>query len=197
MSRVTIHLVVPLALAVALSTFGCASPPTAEKKEAEDAINAAKSAGAEKYASSDFQAATSALKEAETHMGAKKYSEAKVAYVKIKDLAEKAAKAVEGGKAAMKSQVEQALNDTEKRWQALESNIKKMAKKLKAEQKQAWEADAKGAVKALQAAKVTAGADPATAKEKLAAATSALEKWEAELKACATPVKEAGKPAKK
>ncbi len=160
-------------------------------------MSAAKAAGAEAYAPSDFAAAADALKAAETQMGAKKYSEAKTAYVKVKELAGKAATAAEAGKAAMKSQVEAALADAEKRWQELEGKVKEAAKRLKAEQRQAWEADAKSAMEALQAAKTAAGSDPAAAKSKLAAVTGALDKWEGELKALPAPAKGAKKAVKK
>lgn len=192
-----VRLAASVILAVAFATFGCASRPEAEKNAAEQAVSAAKAAGADKYASSDFAAATDALKTAEGEMGARKYPEAKTAYVKAEELAEKAAKAVEAGKAAMKSQVEQQLADTEKRWQKLEAEAKATAKKFKADQKQAWEADAKAATESLQAAKAAASDDPASAKEKLSTVAAILDKWEAELKALATPMKEAKKPEKK
>ncbi len=180
------RLIAPAAFVVALASFGCAQAPEAEKKAAEDAVSAAKAAGAEKYAPSDFAAAAAALKAAEDQMSARKYSEAKTAYMKATEQAENAAKAGEDGKAAMKSQVEQQLAETAKRWQELEGKVKAAAKKFKAEQKQAWEADAKAAAGALQAAKAAAGDDPAAATEKLAGVVQALEKWEAEVKGLAT-----------
>lgn len=199
MNAALARLVVPAVVAagLALGTFGCASPPEAEKKAAEEAVSAAQAAGAEKYASSDFAAAANALKEAEAQMAAKKYVEAKGGYVKVKELADKAAKAVEAGKAAMKGEVESLMADTEKRWQALEGNVQKIAKSLKAEQKQTWEVDAKGATEALQAAKAAGGADPAAAKEKLATVAAIVDKWEGELKASAPAMKGAKKPEKK
>jgi hypothetical protein len=70
-------------------------------------VTAAKAAGAEKHAAADSAAATETLKAADAQMGERKYSEARAAYVKAKELAEKAAKGVEAGKATMKAQVEQ------------------------------------------------------------------------------------------
>ncbi len=176
-------------LAVLLVAFGCASPPEAEKKAADEAMKAARAAEADRYAASDFAAATGALKTAEAQMADKKYSEAKTAYVKAKDLAEKATKAAEAGKAAMKSQVEQELAQTEKRWHEVEGKVKPAVKKLKAEQRQLWEADAKAATETLEAAKATIERDPAGAKDKLATITASAEKWESELKAMAEPKK--------
>lgn len=198
MSISLVRLVVPVVLAVGFVAFGCASsPPEAEKKAAEQAVSAARAAGGETYASGEFTAATDALKEAEAQMSARKYGEAKTAYTKAKELAEKAAKAVEAGKAAMKSEVERQMADTEKRWQELVRMVKAAAKTLKADQEQAWKADAKSAAEALQAAKAAAGDDPAVAKEKLGTVTAALDKWEGELKSMTAPAREAKKPAKK
>ena len=171
------RLIIPATLIVALAGFGCASPPSAEKKAATEAVSAAKAAGAEKYAPGDFAAATDALKAAEDQMTARKYSEAKTAYAKAKEQA---------GKAATKSQVEQQLAEAGKRWQELEGKVKAAAKKFKAEQKQAWEADAKATAEALQAAKAAAGDDPAAAMDKLAGVVQALEKWEVEVKGLGT-----------
>ncbi len=194
MNRSPAGVAIAAALVVAVLTFGCASPPEAERKAAEQAVNAAKSAGADRYAAADFKAAEQAWSEAESHMNAKKYGEAKAAYVRVKELAEKAAKGVETGKAAMKAAAEQTIADAEKRWQELEGKVKAAARKLKAEQKRAWDADAKAAGEALSAAKAALAAEPAAVKEKLGTVTATLEKWEADLKAMAEAAKQ---PAKK
>ena len=187
-------LVVPLLAAVSLVAVGCASPPEVEKKAAETAVSAAKSAGADRYAASDYAAMNDALKAAESEMSAKKYTEAKASYEKVKALAEKAAAAAGSGKSAMKVEVEKQVGDLEKRWQALEGKAKATAKKLKAEQKKAWDAGTKSVTEGLQAVKGAVGDDPAGAKDKLSAVTAAMDKWEAELAAMAKP---AGKEAKK
>lgn len=196
MSRISIRVVASLLCAVAFVTFGCASPPEAEKKAAGDAVSAATAAGAEKYASGDFTAAMDALKAADTQMAAKKYTEAKTAYLKAKELADKAAGGVAAGKTAMRSQVTPLIAEAEKRWQEIEGKVKEVAKRLKPEQQQAWGADAKSATEALQAAKAAVENDPLAAKDKLAAVTAALDKWDAELKALPAPVKTGKKSAK-
>ena len=187
MNVLRVRRVVPLLAAVSLLAYGCASPPEAEQKAAQSAVSAARAAGADKYARSEYGAMDSALKAAESEMGAKKYKEAKEGYEKAKGLAETAAKAAEGGKAAMKAEVEKQVGDLEKRWKDLAGKVKAAAKKLKAEQKQAWEADAKSLTGALQAAKDAVGADPAGAKDKLAAAVASIDKWGADLAALAAP----------
>lgn len=194
MNPLRVRLAVPLVIIVGLLAFGCASPPEAEKKAADAAASAARSAGADKYAAADFSAMSDALKTAESEMSGKKYKEAKASYEKVKSLAEKAAKSAESGKAAMKAEVEKQVGDLEKRWQDLEGKAKAAAKKLKLEQKKAWEAAAKSVSDGLSAVKTAAGNDPAGAKGQLGTVTAALDKWDAELQALAAPAK---KPAAK
>ncbi len=188
-----VRVVTAAVVAVALFTFGCASAPEAEKKAAEEAVSAAKAAGAERYAAGEFAAATDSLRQAESHLGAKRYNEAKTAYTKARDLAEGAVKAAEARKAGMRSEVEQRLATMEARWQELEAKVKATAKKLKLEQKQTWEADAKGVEAAFQSAKGGAANDPNAANEKLVTIGAIVEKWEAELKPQASPSKPARK----
>ncbi|MBI3454273.1 MAG: hypothetical protein HY002_00605 [Candidatus Rokubacteria bacterium] len=198
MSPFAVRLVVlVVVVAVSLASFGCAPPPAAEKAAAEQAMSAARAAGADKYASGDFAAATAALKEAEAQMGARKYGEAKNSYAKVKELADKAASAAVAGKAAVKAEVEQQLANAEKRWREVEGKVKAAAPKLKAEQKQAADADARSVAEALQAAKTGAGDDPLAAKDKIATVTAAADKWEAELKALPAAPAPAKKPQKK
>jgi len=182
----SMRLTIPATLIVTLATFGCAQAPEAEKKAAAEAVSAAKAAGAEKYAPSDFAAAAAALKAAEDQMAARKYGEAKTAYVKAKEQADKAAKAGEAGKAAMKSQVNQQLAEMGTRWRELEGKVRAAGRKFKPEQKQAWETDAKATAEALQAAQAAAGDDPAMATEHLARVVQILEKWEVEVKSLTT-----------
>lgn len=189
MSVVRVRVWVPVLVAVSLLTFACASPPEAEKKAADEAARAARAAGAEQYAAGEFAAMTDALRKAESEVSAKAYKEAKASYVTAKELAAKAAMAAESGKAAMKAAVEKQLGDLDRRWQDLQDKVQAAAKKLSADQKKAWEADAKAVSDSLQAAKDATGADAAKAKDKLAAVAAALDKWEADLAALASPAK--------
>jgi len=176
-----------MVLLVAGAAYGCASAPDAEKKAAEDAVKAASAAGAEQFAAQDYKEAMDTLKDAEGQLQAKKYDEAKAAYVKAKQMADKATAAVPAGKAALKQEVETQLAEVEKRWTELEGKVNAAAKRLKAEQQQAWEAEGKDAKEALEAAKAAAADDPAAAKGKLAALVGAIDKWEAEVAALAAP----------
>lgn len=194
------QLIAAFMVAASLASFGCARPPEAEKNAAEEAASSARAAGADRYASGDFAAMTEALRAAEEQMGAGKYSDAKTGYTKAREMAEKAVKVAEAQKAAIRSRAEQQLAETGKRWEELESKVKAAAKKLKADQKRAWEADAKAAAAAFEAAKAGAAVDPAAAMDKLAAVAQALGKWEEELKGLARPAptkraEKAGPPA--
>jgi hypothetical protein len=191
MTRLRVQVVLPLLAAVTLLAFGCASPPEAEKKAAEDAVSAAKSAGAEQYARSEFNAMTAAVKKAEAEMTAKSYKEAKETYVGVKDLADKAARAAEAGKAAAKAEAEKQLADLEQRWKELEGKAGAAAKKMKADQRKVWDANAKSIEESLEAAKSAVGSDAAAAKDKLSSVGTSLDKLEADLAALVTPAKKA------
>ena len=222
MRAVRVRNVVPLVAAMSLLAFACASPPEAEKKAADAAVSAAQSAGAEKYAPSEFSAMTAAVKKAESEMSNKAYKEAKASYESAKDLADRAAKAAESGKAAAKTEAEKQLADLESRWKELQGQAEAAGKKLnfmgndlaqpeewrarsqiasatklKADQKATWEADAKSVSDAFDAAKAALATNARAVKDKLAAIPAVLDKWEADLTALATPKKDEKKPAVK
>jgi Domain of unknown function (DUF4398) len=54
----------------------CAEPPTREISQAQGALDAARAAGAEAYATTEFQAADAALKKAHTAVGERDYRQA-------------------------------------------------------------------------------------------------------------------------
>jgi hypothetical protein len=186
MRAVRVRSVVPLVAAVILFVGACASPPEAEKKAADAAVSAASSAGAEKYAPSEFSAMTAAVKKAESEMSNKAYKEAKASYESAKDLAEKAAKAAESGKAAAKATADKQLADLDARWQDLKVKAETATKNLKAEQKAEWDATGKAIGEAFEAAKGAAASDAAAAKDKIAAIGPLLDKWEADVTALAS-----------
>ena len=198
-----VRVVVPLLAAVSLLTFACASPPEAEKKAADAAVSAATAAGAEKYAPSEFSAMTAAVKKAEYEMSNKAYKKARASYEAVKNLAEKAtrtavekaATAAAAEKAAATADAEKQIADLEGRWKELQGQAAAAGKKLKANQKAAWDTDAKGVAEALEAAKAAVATDAAAAKAKLASIPAVLDMWEADLAALAAPAKDAKKPA--
>ena len=176
MRRFSSRWAVPVLAGVALLVAGCDSPPEAEKKAADSAIAAAKSAEADKYAGPAYKAVTDLHRQAEGFMGEKKYKEAKAAYERAKGLADDAAKAAATGKAAMKAEVEKGIAAAEAAWAVVEKQTQAAARKVKAEQKKAWQDEAKAAQAALKAAKDAVATSPAEAKDKLATVLASLEK---------------------
>jgi hypothetical protein len=87
------HAIVSLLVIAALVLAGCTTPPTAERAVAEDAVNAARAAGAEQYAPGEFALAIRALKAAAAHMDAHKDREAKALYEQVPSLSGIAARA--------------------------------------------------------------------------------------------------------
>jgi hypothetical protein len=172
---------------VALLVAGCDSPPDAEKKAADAAIAAAKSAGADKYAAPAYKAVTDLQRQAEGFMGDKKYKEAKAAYERATGMAADAGKAAVAGKAAMQAEVEKGIAAAESAWAGLEKQAQAAAKKMKPDMKKAWEDDSKAAKDGLQAAKDAVANSPADAKDKLAGVLTTIEKWSKDLAALAMP----------
>jgi hypothetical protein len=182
-----------MVLALVLVIIGCSKPPEAEQKAAQAAMDAAVSAGADKYAAADLDAAKKVWEAAEAQVKEKKYKEAKQAYVDAKAGFEKAAGAVAAGKKAVADEATAALAAVEAAWKATEEAAKKVEKKLK-DKKDAWTADAKAFGENLKAAKEMIAADAAAAKAKAGELKGVIEKWETAFKElAAAPDKAEGK----
>ena len=182
-------------LSLVLMVVGCSKPPEAEQKAAKSAMDAAMSAGADKYAAADFGAAKKKWDGAEAQMKDKKYKEAKEAYVEVKAAFEKAAKGVEAGKKAVADEVNTAMAAVEEAWKSVEGSAKKVEKKMK-DQKDAWAADAKAISEGLAKTKEMVASDAAGAKAKLGEVKAMVEKWGNTIKEmAAAPAKP--EPAKK
>ncbi len=202
MTRFSVRWAVPMLAGVALMVAGCASPPEAEKKAADAAVAAAKSAEADKYAGPAYKAVTDLQRQADSFMGEKKYKEAKAAYERAKGLGDDAAKAAVAGKTAMKAEVEKGIAAAEAAWTGVEKQAQAAAKKMKPDVKKAWEADEKATKDALAAAKTALANSPAEAKDKLASVLASIEKWTKDLApampaAAAAPAGKAPAPPKK
>jgi hypothetical protein len=191
MTRSSVRWAMPVLAGVALLVAGCESPPEAEKKAADAAIAAAKSAEADKYAGPAYKAVTDLQRQAESFMGEKKYKEAKAAYERAKGLADDAGKAAVAGKAAMKTEVEKGIAAAEAAWVGIEKQAKAAAKKMKPDMKKAWEDDSKAAQAALKSAKDALANSPAEAKDQLATVLASIEKWSKDLAATAMPAAKA------
>jgi hypothetical protein len=191
--------------AVSVLTAACASPPETEKKAADAAVSAANAAGAEKFAPSEFAAMTAALRKAEAEMSSKSYKEAKASYETTKDLADKAARAAEAGKAAARAEAEKLLADLEARWRDLQAKAEAATRSLKAQEKVVWDAAGVAIGAAFTEARATVATDAAAAKSRLATIPAQLDKWEAGVTALASapkpedkkPAARAGRPAKR
>ena len=170
-----------MVLALALVFIGCAKPPEAEQKAAKAAMDAAVTAGADKYAVADLEAAKKLWESAEAQVKDKKYKEAKQVYVDAKAAFEKAAAAVAAGKKAATDEANAAVAALEEGWKSIEDSVKKIEKKMK-DQKEAWEADAKSFVDGLKASKEMIAADPLGAKTKAGELKAVVEKWDATFK---------------
>jgi hypothetical protein len=66
MKKIKLSLFVLFVLALGISFVSCSKPPEAEKEAAKKAMDAALSAGADKYAPSDLEAATKVWDTAES-----------------------------------------------------------------------------------------------------------------------------------
>jgi hypothetical protein len=180
--RWSVWLLVVFALVMVFA--GCAKPPDAEKQAAKTAMDAAGTAGADKYATSDMKAAKKIWDTAESQMKDKKYSEAKQSYLDAKAAFEKAAVAAAAGKEverkALTEQANAALATVEQAWKNLDQTAKKMKKKIK--DKAAWTNDSKTISEGLAKAKEMIAADPVGAKAQLDELMGMIDKWDRSFK---------------
>jgi len=185
-----------LVMSLIMMFIGCAKPPEAEKAAAKTAMDAAVTAGADKYAAADFKTAKGAWDASEAQMNDKKYEEAKQGYLSAKAAFEKAVGAAAAGKKVMTDEANAAVAALEEGWKNLAAAAKGVEKKMK-EKKEAWEADSKVFEDGLKATKDMIAGDPAGAKKKAAELKSVIDKWDATFKELAAipdkPVKKGKK----
>ncbi len=171
-----------IVLALTLAFMGCAKPPEAEKQAAKSAMDAAISAGADKYAPDKLEAAKKIWDTAESQLKGKKYDEAKKSYLDAKPAFENAA--MEAGQKAAADQASEALAALEKSWKNVEATAKKIGRSLK--DKEAWMADTKAISEGLGNAKTMIATNPSQAKAKLDELKSVVDKWETAFKEMAS-----------
>lgn len=176
MKHVGLSISLCVVLALTLTFMGCAKPPEAEKQAAKSAMDAAISAGADKYATDSLDAARKIWDTAESQMKEKKYEEAKKSYIDATTAFKKAA--MEAGKKAAADQANGALANVEESWKSVKAMAKKMGKKLKDKEKETWTADAKAIREGLGKAKEMIAANPSQAKAKLDELKTMVDKWE-------------------
>ena len=112
----TIALLVPIA--------GCSEPPQKEIDRAQQAIDAARAAGAEQYASDTFAAATTALKQSHEAVDQRDYRLALSRAVDAGDRAQEATKEASDNKAKARREVEAAINSANTAYLQLDARIK-------------------------------------------------------------------------
>jgi len=95
--------------ALATLTAACAGPPDKELQQAQEAIDTAKNAGADRYAADDFNAAREALKQANDAVVQRDYRLALNHALDARERAQSAAKDATDRKAAVRSEAERAM----------------------------------------------------------------------------------------
>lgn len=110
---------------VALISTACTPPPDAEKAAAGDAVEQAKTAGAEMYAKTQLDAATAEWMKAEQHMTAKEFVEAKAAYESTVKLASGAGTEAGVQKELMKEEMGKNLDGFMAKWAEVSAAIEK------------------------------------------------------------------------
>ncbi len=99
-------------LVAAMLVAGCAEPPTREISQAQGALDAARAAGAEAYARTEFQAADAALKQAHTAVAERDYRQALSFALDARERARTAARAASAARARAATEVAQAIQAT-------------------------------------------------------------------------------------
>jgi hypothetical protein len=96
-------------LPLVLLTVACSAPPQKEIDLAQGAIDAARAAGAEQFASSEFTQATDALRQAHDAVAQRDYRLALTRAIDAHERAQTAAKAAADGKARARSEADAAI----------------------------------------------------------------------------------------
>jgi hypothetical protein len=98
-----------LALITAILSASCAEPPNKEMNQAQGAIDAARAAGADKFAAAEFSAAQDALKKSEEAVAAGDYRQALSHALDSRERAQNAAKLAVDGRADARGHAERAI----------------------------------------------------------------------------------------
>jgi hypothetical protein len=95
---------------VFIATVGCGQPPDKEMQQAQGAIDAARAAGADKYAVEEFTAAQDALKRANDAVAQRDYRLALSSALDSRERAQNAAKMAADGKALARVDADRAVS---------------------------------------------------------------------------------------
>lgn len=178
-----------LALVILLLSAGCAEPPSKEMHQAQGAIDAARAAGADRFAASELAAAADALKRSEDAVAAGDYRQALSHAIDSRERAQLAAKAAVDARADLRGQAERSI-----------AEVATLLSRAQAQLKDPDIARANGRTLRAPRATVTKmekmlqEARSALASEDYAAVSKALNGAAAELQAALTQIDEAASP---
>lgn len=176
---------------IAILSAACAEPPSKEMNQAQGAIDAARAAGAEKFASTEFIAAVDALKRSEEAVAAGDYRQALSHAIDSRERAQNAAKLAVDGRANARGQAERAIAEVDTLLNRAQTELKTPEiARVNARVLQAPRAAIAGAQKALQEARTALEA------ENYQGVSAALNGIAATLQAALTEIDaaEAGRP---
>lgn len=100
-----------LAFVILVLSAGCAEPPSKEMNQAQGAIDAARAAGADRFAAAEFNAAADALKRSEEAVAAGDYRQALSHAIDSRERAQQAAKLAVEGRADARGEAERAIQE--------------------------------------------------------------------------------------
>jgi hypothetical protein len=96
-------------LVAAVLVAGCGDPPNKEMDQAQGAIDAARAAGADRYAATEYTAATDALKRAQDAVAQRDYRQALNEALDSREHAQNAAREAADTKAQLRGEVERDM----------------------------------------------------------------------------------------
>lgn len=99
----------PAILAIALTAVACAEPPNKEMDQAQGALDAAKAAGAERYAPDEYRAAAEALKRSHDAVVQSDYRLALNHALDSRERAQNAARQAADGKAQVRGEADRLM----------------------------------------------------------------------------------------
>ena len=120
-----------LALITAILSASCAEPPSKEMNQAQGAIDAARAAGADKFAAAELTAALDALKRSEDAVAAGDYRQALSHALDSRERAQSAAKMAVDGRADARGHAERAISEVATLLSRAEAQLKDNPRALK------------------------------------------------------------------
>ena len=172
-----------LAFITAILSASCAEPPSKEMNQAQGAIDAARAAGADRFAAAEFAAAQDALKRSEDAVAAGDYRQALSHALDSRERAQSAAKMAVEGRADARGHAERAISEVATLLSRAQAQLKDNPRALKAPR-----ATVAAAGKMLQEARTALKA------EDYPGVTKALNSAAAELQAALTEIDAAASP---